>query len=177
MEELNLGFLSCPRFENDTVVRVGILVTNELTKPLEFRVTAPIRPTDFQRTLYGEIITEHILVELVAIPLFNTLGQKPELVIVRDPLFLGANDKQEIPVVRIFKEGEIRFAGNNKAEQVDSVGGKYEPILVETSTSIESKLSEFRRQLTEVFSVRNLLEPFDRITTALQQVHSQTPGE
>jgi hypothetical protein len=177
MEKLNVGFLSSYKFENEAAVRGAILVTDEQTKPLEFRVTAPIRPTNFQKTLYGEILFEHILVELVTIPLLKALSKKPDIVVVRDPLFLGANDNQEIPIVRIFKDGEVRFAGNNKAEQLTAIGGKYEPILVETSRALESKLPEFRKQLGEVFSMRSLLEPFDRIITALQQIHSQKVGE
>jgi len=177
MEELNVAFLSSCKFENEAVVRGAILITDGQTKPLEFRVTAPIRPTNFQKTLYGEILIEHILVELVTLPLLKALGQKPDIIVVRDPLFLGANEKQEIPIVRVFQDGEARFAGNNKAEQLDSIGGKYEPILIETSHSLEAKLPEHRKQLATIFSQRSLLEPFDRIATALQQVHSQKVGE
>jgi hypothetical protein len=177
MEELTVGFLSSAKFENDAVIRGAILVTDVETKPLEFRVTAPVRPTNFQKTLYGDILTEHVLVELVIIPLLNALSQKPHIVVVRDPLFLGGNERQDVPIVRVFKDDELRFAGSNKAEQLTSIGGKYEPILVETSKALEPKLPELRKQLSEVFSKRSLLEPFDRIQTALQQVHSQKIGE
>src|SRR3990172_8587920 len=176
MEELTVAFLSSAKFENDTLIRGEILVTDVETKPLEFRVTAPVHPTNFQKTLYGDILTEHVLVELVSIPLLNALSQKPDIVVVRDPLFLGANERQDVPIVRVFKDGEVRFAGNNKAEQLASIGGKYEPILIETSKALEPKLPELRKQLTEVFSKRSLLEPFERIQTALQQVHSQKVG-
>lgn len=176
MPELTIAFLAGSRFENDSAIRGAILVTDDQTKPLEFRVTAPIRPTSFQKTLYGDILIEHILVELVTVPLLNTLSKKPDIVVVRDPLFLAANERQNIPVVRIFKDGEARFSDTN-AEQISCIGGKYEPILVETSKLLEVKLPEFRKQLSDVFSNRSLLEPFDRIATALEQVHSQQAGE
>ena len=176
MPELTIAFLSGSRFENDSAIRGAVLVTDSQTKPLEFRVTAPIRPTAFQKTLYGDILIEHILVELVTVPLLNTLSKKPDIVVVRDPLFLAANERQNIPVVRIFNDGEARFADTN-AEQISCIGGKYEPILVETSKVLEVKLPEFRKQLSEVFANRSLLEPFDRIATALEQVHSQPAGE
>jgi len=177
MEELTIAFLSSVRFENDAVIRGAALITDVQTKPLEFRVTAPVHPTNFQKTLYGDILTEHILVELITIPLLKALSQKPDIVVVRDPLFLGANERQDVPIVRVFKDGEARFTGNNKVEQLTSIGGKYEPILFETSKSLEAKLPELRKQLSEVFSRRSLLEPFDRIETALQQVHTQKVGE
>ena len=177
MEPLKIGFLSNRKFDDDAAVRGAILVTNEQTKPLEFRVTGPVRPTNFQKTLYGEVLMDHILVELLARSLFDALDQKPDIVIVREPLFLGANDIQTIPVVRIFSDGEVRFTGTNTSEQINSLSGKYEPILVETSRALEPRLPEFRKQLSEVFSNRNLLEPFDRINTALQQIHSQKIAE
>jgi hypothetical protein len=177
MGELTAAFLSSCKFENDGVVRGAVLVTDVQTKPLEFRVTAPIRPTNFQKTLYGEILSEHILVELVTIPLLSALSKKPDIIVVRDPLFLGANDKQDIPIVRVFKDGEARFSSNNKTEQLSSIGGKYEPILIETSRTLEAKLPELRKQLQEIFSQRSLLEPFERIVTALQQAHSLKAAE
>lgn len=177
MEDLTIGFLTFAQFENDAVFRGAILVTDEQTKPLEFRVTSTVRPTDFQKTLYGGILIEHILVELITIPLLNSLNQKPDIVVVRDPLFLGANERQNCPIVRVSKDDEIRYAGNSRAEQINTPDGKYEPILIETSKSLESKLPELRKQLSDVLSKRSLLEPFDRIKTALQQVHSQKVGD
>jgi hypothetical protein len=45
MDEISLGFLSSFDFENGTTVRGAILVTDDQTKPVEFRVTSPIRPS------------------------------------------------------------------------------------------------------------------------------------
>lgn len=176
MEEIKIGFISSSKFENDSVIRGAVLITDEETKPLEFRITAPIRPTAFQRTLYGEILDEHILVELISIPLLGALGKKPDMVIVRDPLLLASNSRQDIPVIRVFKDGEPRFAGDNKSEPLSSISGKYEPILIETSKDLEPKLSELRKRLGVVFAKRSLLEPFDRIATALRILASRNLG-
>lgn len=177
MENTTLAFLSNYKFENDSVIRGAILVTDEQTKPVEFRVTAPIKPTNFQKTLYGDILMEHITVELIAIPLLEAIGKKPDLIIVRDPLFLRANEKQNICIVRLFKEDEVRYGQNGEAEQLNSLGGKFEPVLMETSEDKQGLLQDIRRHLTEVFSTRNLLEPFERMQTACQQVHNQKVGE
>jgi hypothetical protein len=111
MEELTIGFLSSAKFENDSVIRGAILVTDVETKPLEFRVTAPVRPTNFQKTLYGDILTEHVLVELVTIPLFKALSQKPHIVVVRDPLFIGGNERQDVPIVRVLRTAKYVLLG------------------------------------------------------------------
>lgn len=89
MSEMKLAFLSNYKFENDAAIRGAILVTDASTKPLEFRVTAPIRPTNLQKTLYGKILDEHLAVELISLPLLDSLNDnnKPDLIIVLDALF------------------------------------------------------------------------------------------
>ena len=177
MEDLTLGFLSSCKFEEGSAIRGAIMVTDAQTKPLEFRVTAPVRPTNFQKTLYGNILVEHILVELISLPVLKALTKKPDIVIIRDPLFLGGNARQDIPIVRIFKDGEARFNSDESVEVLSPLAGKYEPLFIESSEKYNSKLPELRKALTEILSSRSLFEPFDRITTALQQVHAQKPGE
>ncbi len=175
MENLKLAFLSSYNFENDSVYRGAVLVTDENTKPIEFRVTSTIKPTDFQKTLYGSILNEHILVELIAVPLLGALKDQPDFVLVQDPLFLAANDKQGLRIVRLFKETE--GDGHNEAEQATVINSKYEPILLETSKHIEADLVEIRKRLFDIFAQRNLLEPFDRVKVACQQIHDKKVGE
>ena len=67
-----LAFLGSAKFDNSEVTRGGILVTDAETKPLEFRCTGPIRPTSFQRLLYGTVMERHIPVELVGVSLLNS---------------------------------------------------------------------------------------------------------
>src|SRR4028118_1537774 len=97
MNDLKIAFISSHSFENGAAIRGAVLVADCDTKPLEFRVTAPVRPTLFQKTLYGELLDEHILVELIAVPLLAELKEKPQIILVRNSLFLGINAKQMIP--------------------------------------------------------------------------------
>ena len=177
MSDLKIGFLMGVSFDDNSTFRGAILITDSQTKPIEFRVTAPIRPTLFQKTLYGEILGEEILVELIALPLVRTVKEKPAVILVRDPLFLGANLKQDIRIVRIYKEDEISFGKNSDGISINSLSGKYEPILLETSNEINNELSEIRKILSDVFAKYNLLEPFERVKLACEQVHAQKIGE
>jgi len=88
MDLRKIAFLETYTLENDAGIMGAILVTDADTKPLEFRVTAPIKPTNFQRTLYGDVLLEHILTELVSVPLLNAINEEIDLILVRDPLFL-----------------------------------------------------------------------------------------
>lgn len=177
MSELKLGFLIGQSFEEGKAIRGAILITDDQTKPIEFRVTSPIRPTALQKTLYGKILFEHILVELVALPLLSSIKQKPNILIVRDPIFLNANGKQDKIIVRIFKEDENRYNLKVEPEQLSSIDGSFESVHLETSENMIDKLNEVRRMLSDIFSKRNLLEPFERVTLACRQVHSKGVGE
>jgi hypothetical protein len=174
MDELKLAFLSSVGLENNTIIRGAILVTDKDTKPVEFRVTGPVSPTNFQRTLYGDVLQEYILVEIIGIPLLNNLSEKPNILIVRDPLFFGISRLvNDLRLIRLFKEEEAQIDKKSKYEQLSSLGGKYEPLMVETSKEYEEELSDIRQQLSEVFKYRNLLEPFERVELACKQVHTQ----
>ncbi|MGA8263260.1 MAG: hypothetical protein WB779_02345, partial [Ignavibacteriaceae bacterium] len=96
MELSNLAFLESYTLKDKEGIMGAILVTDSDTKPVEFRVTAPITPTNFQRTLYGNVLMEHILVELISAPLLNAVSLDLDIIIVRNPLFLGANDRQGV---------------------------------------------------------------------------------
>ncbi|MCC5666361.1 hypothetical protein LC653_21180 [Nostoc sp. CHAB 5784] len=58
-------------------------------------MTEPVRPTKIQRTLYGEILYDYILVELIALPLLTALKEKPNIVIVQDEILINVNQKHE----------------------------------------------------------------------------------
>jgi hypothetical protein len=91
MEVVTIGFLGIYRFEERAAIRGAMLVTDTETKPLEFRVTQPVRPQKFQEILYGELLDEHVSVELIGLPLVDAVEQKPNLIIIRDGLLLGIN--------------------------------------------------------------------------------------
>jgi len=106
MECRIISFLGIHQFEDGRATRGGILITDKTTKPLEFRVTSPVRPEKFQKVLYGEILDEHIAVTLIGLPLLESVQQKPDLIIVRDSLLLGINTYQEIPSILMLAEKE-----------------------------------------------------------------------
>ncbi|MEG5058249.1 hypothetical protein QUB60_09345 [Microcoleus sp. A2-C5] len=176
MNDLKIAFISSHRFEDGAAIRGAVLVADCETKPLEFRVTATVRPTLFQKTLYGKLLDEHILVELIAVPLLEQLKEKPQILLVRDPLFLGISTKQTIPTVLILKEDELEFGKNNPTEQLDSVSG-HPPLILKTTDKFSKELSSIREQLESIYSRRDLLEPFSRNAIACQEVHNQKLGE
>jgi hypothetical protein len=168
-----IGFLETYALDDNGGIMGAILVTDAETKPLEFRVTAPIKTTNFQKTLYGDVLLEHILVELISVPLINALNEEIDIILVKDNLFLGANSKQGVRVVRVFGDGDSS-KGNKGAQELKGTNGK---MLVETSKKYESELGQIKDLLNEVAENRNLLEPFERLKQACEQVHLQKTSD
>ena len=177
MELSIIGFLGIYRFEDGAAIRGGMLVTDTTLKPVEFRVTAPVRPEKFQKILYGEILDEHISVELIGLPVLNALQQKPNLILVRNQLFLGMNAKQEIPTVLTLKEDEPLFKKGASTQSLNSLNSSHPPIKIYISEPFEGQLEEIAQQLQAMFQFRNLMEPFDRLEKACEDVHDRQVGD
>jgi hypothetical protein len=175
MEVQKIAFLETFNLEENGGIMGAIMVTDADTKPLEFRVTAPIKPTSFQRTLYGDVLHEHILVELISVPLLNAINEQVDLIIVKDKFFLGANNKQGVRVVRLFTDGEEKSRRSSKSEELPS--GANGKTLLETSKKFESEIGPIKEELNRLSEGRNLLEPFERLKLACEQVNQQKSVE
>jgi ribosomal protein L7/L12 len=101
-----LAFLASQKFEEDEAFRGAFLVTDEKTTPLEFRCTGSVRPTDLQKVLYGHILEQYVCVDLLATPLIQSFKEKPDLILVQDPLFLDLRPKIDIPILCLLKEAK-----------------------------------------------------------------------
>lgn len=177
MEIAKLAFLETYTLSENGGVMGAILVTDSETKPLEFRVTAPIRPTSFQKTLYGDVLLEHILVELISVPLLNAVNEQIDLIIVKDPLFLGANNKQGIRVVRLLSDEKQKSKSNTAVEALNTPMNGTVKGYLETSQKFAEELKGIKASLEKISEARNLSEPFERLKAACEQVQLQRTND
>lgn len=175
--DLKIMFLAAHRFENGEAFRGAFLITDGDTTPLEFRCTSPIRPTTLQKTLYGGILERHISINLIGLPLIRSAKNKFDLVLVRDLLFLELRPLIDIPLLCIFKDIETDSGKEDNPLLITSESGKFEPVLIAVHKEYTDERESLRASLSDIFRRRSLLEPFDRIFTALKQVHEQKVGE
>ncbi|WP_414551694.1 hypothetical protein [Anabaena sp. CCY 0017] len=170
MNDFKIAFLSKYQFDSDAI-RGAVLVTDKETKPLEFRVTEAVRPTKVQRTLYGEILYDYILVELIAVPLLAALTEKPKFVLVDDDMFMDVNNKQEIPVIRLEAQESVNYEKNKFIIQ-DIKSSKFPSLRIIVSKNLEAKLIDIQQCLEEIYMIRDLLEPFKRIQQTCTQINN-----
>lgn len=179
-QPVKLVFLASRKFESNAAVRGAFLLTDAETKPLEFRCTNPVRPTQLQRMLYGDILEQHILVELIGQPLIRTVKDQPDLILINERSFLELRSRVMMPVVQIAKEGQLHVSSDNDQtsfQVLTSLSGRFDPVLLKTHPSFPDDKSKAREILIEIFNNYDLLEPFTRVSTALEQVHVQKIGE
>jgi hypothetical protein len=153
-----LAFLDMASFEEGGAIRGGCLVTDGWTRPVEFRVSGSIRPTNLQRVLYGDTLHEYICNDLLGIPMLQSLESKPGLVLVRDAEFLKLRPKVEIPVLWVR----------------GTVDGQY---VLQTFPGYEGEAEAGLEVLPRRLRGRNILEPFTRIRSALEEAHTLKVGE
>lgn len=181
MNESNhrLMYLAARRFESEKAIRGAFLLTDIETKPIEFRCTNPIRPSQLQTMLYGDILQRHIFVELIGEPLVQSVKEKPDIILVVESDFLHLRTKIDIPIVLLTKDEQIVTVdgSQNEFQQLNSSSGRFEPIVLSTHGDFPNDKAQTRELLGDIFNKHDLIEPFSRISSALEQVHVQKIGE
>jgi len=163
-ENMHLMFLTSKYFEQGKAIRGGSLITDEKTRPIEFRCTSPIRPTDYQRTLYGDTLDSYIFADLVGIPLVSAANENVDLVLIEDERFLSVRPDVDVPVILL-----VHSATEN---------GETPSIALKAHSEFETEKSVAQSQLAPFFDAgMNLLEPFERVRLALEQAHTQKIGD
>jgi len=86
----------------------GMLVTNQLGRPLEFQCTTPIKPNRTQVILYGPTLAPFIYSELIGKTLFARLDIKPQLIVIDQEPLLDLRLHIPAPVAQLLDERAIR---------------------------------------------------------------------
>jgi hypothetical protein len=166
--EARLAFIDISVF-NDGSIRGGVLVTDMETRPYEFRVTTPVKPTSMQRVLYGKTLSEYVYGELISFPLVKAVKEKISLAIVRNANLLIMRPKLSIPVVHISNQSE--------GISTESGGEKVGTVIFRAHPAYAGEGDWAHTLLTDLMARHDPFEPFDRLKTAMDEVHKQQIGE
>jgi len=167
---MNLAYLHY-KIEEDNY-RAGVLVTDEKTKPLEFRITTSLNIDQLQKILYGESLKEILFKERFGIELLNALKESYDLVLIKDKSLLILREKINKPVVFIQKYDEF-LPKSRLSYKIINLQEKFEPLYITVSKEDENKLISIAKAFQEIYKYFNLLEPFDRIEKAIEFISLQ----
>ena len=200
MPDVNILYVDSLEFEDGKCLRGGALVVSQTTEPLEFRCTSAVRPTNLQKILWGDSLGAHIAANLVGVPLMRAIKQKFSLVVVKTPEFLDMRENCDIPVVRLVRGLDLSYseadeegpatdggitvdsdsahsgedAGAPEEEQtLQNPSGRFEPVVIQCGPGHADDMKAAREVLAPVFARRDVMEPFERVATALEAVHTE----
>ncbi|WP_457621880.1 hypothetical protein [Persephonella sp.] len=147
--------------------RAGVLLTDQSTKPVEFRITTGLNIDQLQEILYGEALKEVLYKEKFTIQLLNSLQEDYDVVLVKDRSLLSIRKEIEKPVVHIQKY-EYFMPLNRQSHKIINLQEKYDPLYITISSQDENRLVSISQQLNEIYKNFNIMEPFDRIEKAIK---------
>ncbi len=172
-----IAFLGFREFDNGETYRGAILVTDEWSKPIEFRCTAPIRPTQLQRTLYGKSLLPHVLTELIALPLISSVREKAQFYVIADDAYFDVRQKVSVPVIRVARlngaKSKQEDQPKSRLQTLQSASGKFAQVEIEAHWKFEGDLDSCGDRLRDLFARWDLVEPFQRLAEGLQYVHDE----
>ncbi len=157
-EEHTIAFLDLANFEDGAAIRGGCLITDSLTRPIEFWVSGVVRPSSIQKILYGDTMHEYICTDLIGIPLLQKLESSPDLILVRDAEFLKLRQRVDKSVLWVRA----------------TVDGQY---VLQALPGFENEAEAGRDMLPRRLRGRNIMEPFLRIRSAVEEAHRLRVGQ
>jgi len=147
-----IAFIDISLFD-DGSVRGGALVTDIYSRPYEFRVTSPIKPTQLQKVLYGKSLVDYMYGELICTPLLKSLKEAVTLAICRDEHLLVARPGLQFPLIAI-KTG----------------GGTFTSCTNKNFSNEKAQADILLKLLSQQFDI---FEPFERVKLAVSEANKQ----
>lgn len=173
MADTRLGYIDIHRSGRGEYMG-GVLITDRLGIPLEFRHTEPVSPTKVQQVLYGKALERFLKSETLAKCLLNDLENKPDLLIVPDVEYYSLTKLFHFPFVQLSKAAREPFAQHgdfvevNEAEINLQVLSLREPLRVRVDRKNAASMAAVKTILIDVGRMMDMLEPMSRVQDALK---------
>ncbi|MCX7760670.1 MAG: hypothetical protein N2Z81_05730 [Hydrogenothermaceae bacterium] len=153
-------------------IRAALLVTDERTKTLEFRITSKIILDDLQKIIYGESLKDFLFVEKIGKELIDSAQVDFGTCFVKEKDLLNLRDKIDKPVFLLQKYDEFK-ARDKFSIKLQSANTKFEPIMIRFLAKDEDDMGKFIKIFQESFKYSNIMEPFERIERAIEFLNLQ----
>ena len=153
----------------------GILVTNQIGVPLEFKYTEPVTASELHKILYGPVLDKYIHETVLLDRLVRDVRTEPDYFIApyEEREFLSSVAGKEMMAIQRFKAapGEISGAFTRIRDREAIVELEEGPVLrLAFSTSDDSQQHAMVAWLQDLGRTMDILEPLDRVATALRSL-------
>ncbi len=160
-------------------IRGAAMITNEYGLPIEFRYSDPVTPTQIQRALFGQSLEHHLIVEVVGNALLQALDNKPDIIIVEQPILLNLAAIAKTPVIRLRQTDNPPMAESGALEET----GPNECLIQLSDVSSPFKIYFFDKpnlnialtlpKLMTAGARMDLIEPLERVNKVLSLVYRE----
>ncbi len=165
--KMNIAYLYYT--EENADFRGGVLLTDEKTKPIEFRITTEVSLDELQKIIYGDSLKEVLFKEKFGIDLLNALKEKYDIVLTKDKDLLTIRKSIDAPVIFVRKFDPF-MAKDKYSHKIINIYNKFDPLMITISKEDEKKLISISKALNEIYKNFNIMEPFQRIENAIQYI-------
>ena len=154
----------------------AILVTNQIGVPLEFKYTEPVVATKLHKILYGSVLEKYLHETVIRDRLGREVHASPNYFIASfdEKEFLGSLADREMMAVQKYAmpPGELPDLFNRIRDREAIIKLQEEPIFLRLafSTADEGVQHAMASWLQEIARTMDILEPLDRIRSALTSI-------
>jgi hypothetical protein len=156
----------------------GLLMTNSMGIPLDFRYTEPITPTKLQSVLYGKALEPHLRGEVIQKALLKDIKAPPDLMFVRVSDVLedyAADAKFPIMAVQLSHEPHLPAPGETSRisarELLVQISDGASPLRVVFAQGLpQPEQDAAMSKLVQAGNQMDLTEPMDRTLEALRSL-------
>jgi hypothetical protein len=154
----------------------AILVTDQIGVPLEFKYTEPVVATKLHKILYGSVLEKYLHETVIRDRLAREIRTSPNYFITSydEKEFLGAIANREMMAMQKCAMPREEFSGAfNRIREREAVVKLEEDssfLRLAFSTADEAIQHGMATWLQEIACTMDVLEPLDRITSALRNI-------
>ncbi|MBN1570937.1 MAG: hypothetical protein JXA73_24070 [Acidobacteria bacterium] len=154
----------------------GILITNQIGVPLEFKYTEPVTATKLHKILYGNVLEKYLRETVIRDRLGREIRTLPNFFITgySEKEFLGPVADREIVAIQKYSLPPSDISGTfnriRDREAIIELEEDSEYLRLAFSTADETVQLNIVAWLQEIARTMDILEPLDRITAALQSL-------
>jgi hypothetical protein len=147
----------------------GMLVLNQLGRPVEFHCSAPVQPNRTQQVLFGPTLKSFIYCDQVGSALLDQVKKKPDIVLVDQVELLDLHAQTAIPIIAVRRQQAEIYPRVEDGKTVQHE--KLENFFL--TGIVNEKSGEDWLRACQIFAEQLPLdEPFERIRQAIDEAQA-----
>lgn len=175
------GFFSCLSSGGRYVG--AIMITDADGIPQEFKYTEPVKPTRLQTILYGGSLEKYIKHEVIRGKLIKSVSKKPEIIFANtsDPTMMGKCEGLSIVLIHRARVQDLDEVGQVKQPKENELIIKdhesRDPLRIICAPEDAAMLQKIGEMALEIKYKLDLIEPLERVETALDAILKETSSK